>query len=310
MSEQDAATALSIGCVANKWLTQQRAAIGHGSTRHASTSTSASVVAVFDRCLYVAGDVPDPDTDTIDVSCIGTESIGRGGLNVVTSSSFQTVLAQARVGDPVSVDPYRLCFSQQQRLSLVKAPIYHTQIALLDDATVACQRLRPLMRSSLPPGLDTALFRGNAIAGVRALSAFLDNNVNANSDDYCNAQAGEAFHELLGLGAGLTPAGDDFLTGVLIALRSLNQKLLCRRLGRSLLNVAARRTNRISAAHLRAAADGQCAEALVALLSALVLPDTDALPRATARLSQIGQTSGRDALCGVMFTLQWASARA
>ncbi len=104
---------------------------------------------------------------------------------------------------------------------------------------------------------------------------------------------------LVGRGSGLTPAGDDLLAGALAALRALGAPA-AELLGDAVELLAPRRTTRLSAALLRAAADGAVIPPAAAVLRALATPgDGQAgvpphrdLARATDRLLGVGHTSG------------------
>ena len=67
---------------------------------------------------------------------------------------------------------------------------------------------------------------------------------------------------LIGLGPGLTPSGDDFIGGLLFALRMLGENGAADAVARWALPLAKQRTHRISVAHLEAAVEGQGAAAL------------------------------------------------
>ena len=109
---------------------------------------------------------------------------------------------------------------------------------------------------------------------------------------------------LLGLGPGLTPSGDDFLGGMLIALDVLTATGLHAKLLTVIERHAHRRTNAISLAHLRAAGDGAGHLALHEALNSLLCGDTKALPARLTAIDRIGHSSGRDALAGVCVTLR------
>jgi hypothetical protein len=97
--------------------------------------------------------------------------------------------------------------------------------------------------------------------------------------------------ELLGLGPGLTPAGDDVVAGLLVALHHhAEQRDL---LAADVARLASARTTALSAALLRQAAAGRAVPAVTALADALAGhgPDTD-VARALRRLLAVGSTSG------------------
>ena len=102
--------------------------------------------------------------------------------------------------------------------------------------------------------------------------------------------------ELIGLGPGLTPAGDDFVGGAMIALRAFDQADVADRIAAWALPLARTNTNRISRAHLECAARGEGHEALHAYLGSFGKVQLEAL-------SRIGHTSGLDAAAGALLAL-------
>lgn len=101
---------------------------------------------------------------------------------------------------------------------------------------------------------------------------------------------------LAGLGIGLTPSGDDLLAGAMLWawLAHSAPHAVCR----SLYRAAAPRTTALSAAFLRAAAQGQCSAPWHALLTALQATDRAKITEATHEVLSHGATSGADALIG------------
>lgn len=102
---------------------------------------------------------------------------------------------------------------------------------------------------------------------------------------------GEPDDALIGLGPGLTPAGDDFVGGAMIALRAFGHEDVAARIAAWALPLAEARTSRISRAHLECAARGQGHEALHDWLDGFASADLE-------RLSRIGHSSGLDAASG------------
>ncbi|HEV2282737.1 MAG TPA: DUF2877 domain-containing protein [bacterium] len=106
---------------------------------------------------------------------------------------------------------------------------------------------------------------------------------------------------LAGLGPGLTPAGDDFIAGVLLALALVRQQrgdTALNEIATLLVETAAPRTHEISAAYLRAAYDGQAGERWHPLLAALAAGDGPQIAAAAAPVLATGETSGADMLAG------------
>jgi len=110
------------------------------------------------------------------------------------------------------------------------------------------------------------------------------------------AGSGKPDNSLIGLGPGLTPAGDDFVGGAMIALRTFGLAPLADRIAAWALPLAATNTNRISRAHLECAAAGEGHEALHDLLCSFE-------EKHLARLARIGHTSGLDAAAGALLAL-------
>ena len=137
------------------------------------------------------------------------------------------------------------------------------------------------------PGALPILPKGEIPASIRKpATAFLE----------WIAAKGEADDSLIGLGSGLTPAGDDFVGGAMIALRAYGHQALADRVAAWALALAKDRSSRISRAHLECAAEGEGHEALHDLLCT-----GDA--KHLERLAGIGHTSGLDAAAGALLSL-------
>jgi hypothetical protein len=100
---------------------------------------------------------------------------------------------------------------------------------------------------------------------------------------------------LIGLGPGLTPSGDDYFGGMLVALRTLGRDAQANTLWRWLAPRLAAGTSALSAAHLAAAAAGEAHE---------ILHEVLADPRQAQRLDGIGHCSGWDAFAGAVAVLK------
>ena len=108
--------------------------------------------------------------------------------------------------------------------------------------------------------------------------------------------AGKPDDALIGLGPGLTPAGDDFVGGAMIALRAFGRAALANRIAAWALPLAETNTGKISRAHLACAAGGEGHEALHDLLCSFKEKDLK-------RLARVGHTSGRDSAAGALLSL-------
>ncbi len=113
---------------------------------------------------------------------------------------------------------------------------------------------------------------------------------------------------LIGLGAGLTPSGDDLLVGYLTGLwctlcQKTDRHRFVNRLGQAIADLS-KETNDISRTYLFHAAQGQVANHLVALAQAISQGDDSKhlLDIAEAAM-QVGHTSGMDAVTGLLLGL-------
>jgi hypothetical protein len=105
---------------------------------------------------------------------------------------------------------------------------------------------------------------------------------------------------LIGLGPGLTPSGDDFVCGALVALHYFGRADIAGRLAEPALAAVSRKTNAISAAYLRCAAAGQASGALFDVLQSFHAGREASMEAALDALQAIGHTSGVDSLAGAV----------
>jgi hypothetical protein len=120
------------------------------------------------------------------------------------------------------------------------------------------------------------------------------------------AQLQSAAKGLAGLGQGLTPAGDDFLCGLMLWawLAHSAPREFCR----VIAEVAAPRTTTLAAAFLRAASRGECSAAWHRLLRALAADAADELDKAVHNVLACGETSGADTLAGFLYAAYFSGA--
>lgn len=227
----------------------------------------ARLIAVFERSGYV--ETP------LGLACVG--KIGCGPLNAIVDV-FPAGLA---VGDALWID-VRRAFLWKPRT----APGWNAR-----SVAGSLGRLRDAAHSLLP-GAGFGYLLGEWCAqppAVAALARWLAEPTGIPSD------AGG----LIGLGPGLTPAGDDLIGGALCALHAAGRGEIAARLALWALPLARTGTNRISQAHLACAAQGTCGEAVNDAIVALLSGE----PPDLARIDAVGHTSGWDALAGAVLAL-------
>ncbi len=282
------------------------------------------VLAVFDRaCSLVTSDGT--------VATLVLPQIGDGPLNIVIDGEqgvFAAVkpgmpahltgrhlqvgelviaLSEARVWEPRALWE-RLRVYQRvitQRLALLQsiALSKNPQGSLLTLLTMGLsesgglQTRRSEMRGGVqgapsdPLRQDLALaFLASALAGAEALQIGWKGDTTS---------LREGATQLAGLGSGLTPAGDDFLIGFMLWAWLAHPTP--RRLCYEIIEMAAPRTTILSAAFLRAAAEGECSAAWHHLLDALAKGREDQLVNTATNVLSHGHTSGADTLTGFLW---------
>jgi hypothetical protein len=107
---------------------------------------------------------------------------------------------------------------------------------------------------------------------------------------------------LVGLGAGLTPAGDDILVGLTAGLRALGDER-ARGFADAWARHAIGRTTVVAESFHRYAALGAYSERLHDVLRAILTGPVEAIPAAVESAAAWGATSGLDTLAGILLAL-------
>ena len=117
----------------------------------------------------------------------------------------------------------------------------------------------------------------------------------------------QAAAELVGLGIGLTPSGDDLLIGLLAGLEIADDPLRSA-IARAVAANAAERTSAISARVLLQAASGRYAQRLHDVVAAIDTRDNALIDVSVDAAMRHGATSGADTLLGLFIGLRQARA--
>lgn len=263
------------------------------------------IVAAFQRSIYVSLNGH--------LICVGSRTLGSGPLHVLCD---RWLADRVRVGQSAAVAGHALFVENAPLADFEKASIWkpdpapNWSLSSLTDGLKAADAIwrdmpgddglaslagAPLSRSSL---LIAA-----ARPGSDALVRMVERGVQGGVDEPANEAA---IIDLIGMGPGLTPSGDDFLLGGLLALDAVGL-LAMRNILWDICRPHLDRTNAISRAHLETAALGYGAAALHAAIHALIAGRTELLPHALSVVSDIGQTSGRDSFTGALLVLHAVS---
>ncbi len=287
-------TAITLaGVKAHRWLQHSR----HG-----------RVAAVYKQCLYLA----DHRNELI---CIGSRRLGAGPINALCDAdweptgSFKAGDAWQRQGDAILVGAMQ-CFRVGNPNVWRPAPIKGPwDVNAITDrlhrardylAAIDAGPLMPLVIARDAPGRNRleAAFGQRVTSSIHALMQWLEHS---SVQSPSPGDIPEDVVNLIGLGPGLTPSGDDFLGGALVALRTLNRNTAADQLAAWIKHRAPALTNDISLAHLIAACDGDALDPVHQGLNALLKGSGgDEIETTLANLSAVGHSSGWDAFSGVL----------
>lgn len=227
-----------------------------------------------------------------------------GPINIVVSRRRGVVFTDMHSGDEV-------------HLEVGRAALWPAELRPIEAGRLAAARTRiavvEAVLSGAPPE-SLAQPEGNPWRASEAISGLADGLRRGDAD-----AAGEAASRLAGLGPGLTPSGDDMLTGAMTAL-TLVRGEEASALRRAIADAAVPRTTRLSAAYLDAAARGEAGEAWHMLRDALAGPARGAgakgapvvaaeaeaakVEEAARRVLAFGETSGADMLAGFVLAFR------
>jgi hypothetical protein len=273
------------------------------------------VLAVFERACYLV-------TPSGDVIALVRPEIGNGPLNIVVddavqpsrldqSALFQGIEAGmgARVQD-TSLQLGELTITLDQAESWDPQPHWE-QLRRNRKCIQGCLPwLKAFALRHSPEGSLLALLSSQAMEGkdligfskpVRSAMSVVQDAAQCLKDGWVGSttllQAGVT--RLAGLGGGLTPAGDDFLVGVMLRawLEHPTPQLLCS----AMLEAAGPHTTTLSAAFLRATARGECSAAWQHILSSLASGEESEFGSAARCILSHGHTSGADTLAGFLW---------
>ena len=110
----------------------------------------------------------------------------------------------------------------------------------------------------------------------------------------------DAVKPLMGLGPGLTPSGDDFIGGVMLALNAMQENETSRLLWESIKQTIEEITNPISYAHLKAASQEGGNRTIHLCLAAILQGSPTTIQNCFPGICQVGHTSGWDIMAGAM----------
>jgi uncharacterized protein DUF2877 len=274
----------------------------------------AEVEAVFERSFYLrSGDM---------FVCIGEPAIGDGPLTLIADFGVSRPVRTLglRPGRPAVIsdrcitigDLVQLTFGRCVPWRQPQWPSSRSPRELKDLCRVIA---RKIALESPPEGLGRVFCRPEAGAGKTPLARiarprlarFESWLLGALETDSVPITASVApVTDLVGLGPGLTPSGDDVLIGALALLDALAENKAHAALARAVAAIPHGSTSALSECLLKTAAAGHLGADLCCAVSAVV---SGAVEEAVAAIRKIGHGSGWDMMGGILTTLRAVATR-
>ena len=220
-----------------------------------------------------------------EVISIVTQGIGNGPFNLVVEDVF-LFSEQLTLNSPVSISLTQLILGNLS-VNTANAKLWNPQ----PDWKQLHGR-----RSDILHQLASVSFPVHKLSIPRSLlSEFTTSIVAADvSKSHNSAQ------KISGLGSGLTPEGDDFIMGAVLAAWIIHPLDIASALVHEITNAAAPLTTSLSAAWIKSAGSGDAGELWHDLFNAFLSADKMAVEGFKEKILGVGHTSGADALTGFL----------
>ena len=246
-----------------------------------------------------------------EILSIVAPDIDNGPFNIVIAEPYPSFVGNCDARTPITIDRKQLVLGgtavdlrdasvwfprpNWQRLHQHRAGI---AARLLDLQAWIQEQAKPdsLLRGPFVPSRDRSALPADPLrfwAGPLCMAV-------ANGDP---AGLTAIARRVAGLGAGLTPAGDDLLLGAMYAAWVLHPAELAGAVASAMAEAACPRTTSLSGAWLGAGSRGEASMVWHHFLRALLAADMAMVRASTQKLLAVGHTSGADALAGFIGTL-------
>jgi hypothetical protein len=251
------------------------------------------------RILHIFDHACNLINERSEVLSIVTPQIGNGPFNLVVESEI-LFTETINLNSPISSSPSHLTLGNLAvRTGDAKLwsprPDWERLHAGKDD--IANQLTKLPMTNYQFYGLNTSLttnVRNDSTTSLQSLISNLSRSLAITDLSFSLA----ATQKLAGLGAGLTPAGDDFIMGAIYAAWIIHPPEIASVLAQEITNTAVPLTTSLSAAWLRSAGRGEAGVVWHEFFNALITENKSAIQLQITKLLSIGHTSGADALAG------------
>ncbi|MGE4291972.1 MAG: DUF2877 domain-containing protein [Desulfovibrio sp.] len=269
------------------------------------------VLACFERCAYLAANSGQR------IVCLAHDSLGNGPLNILLATAlpdrgFMALIPPpgSPAGEACRVRGFTLHVAGLPPLCLDGPPVW-SPAPFPEYAHERLGRTLQRLAETVLPGLALPGVAGLLFPGLfpstptmidRELASRIEAARAAMDGWFCDggnrrlALLVGTLKAMVGMGRGLTPSGDDFIGGVLLALHAMGEGEAARVLYGRLVPALEDDTNVISRALLACAAKGLAGEGIHDILAQLSRVSASI---GLSALNHMGHTSGWDTFLGI-----------
>lgn len=285
--------------------------IGITAARALVSSRIWRLLSVYDRSFYCIDDAEN-------IICFAINGIGRGPFTLLCSENeklpteiLKSIKHFSMVGDMLVAEGADLIIDLKNATtwgeSLLDLKEGHRESMKNDLTWLAHRASLSAPQESFGWMIPTFLFgRGRDVLEThKKTSSLLHKRLSKVTKeiekDFAMTGSACGLEQLIGLGYGLTPSGDDFLAGVVMGFHKMQKHREAILSARHFYSQAQGKTTTISLAFYRALADGRVAEPYLRFLEMIGREEEAESEQLFDRVTDFGGTSGWDTLAGIVF---------
>jgi hypothetical protein len=256
------------------------------------------------RVLHVFADACNLINEHVEVLSVVTQKIGNGPFNLVIEKDI-LFSDHLNAESKISIQPNQLTL-EYLNINVDKAQLWspcpnweimHGKRRNILNQVISLPKWESYIKQEIASSQNTLLAITPSTINCRSIISAIA------SADFTNSV--NSAKQLAGLGQGLTPSGDDFILGAVLAAWIVHPHDVAGVLAEEVTKAAAPLTTSLSAAWLRSAGRGEAGILWHNFFNALIAGDPKVIQLQIGRLLSIGHTSGADAFAGFMSTLAY-----
>ena len=254
------------------------------------------VLHIFDRACNLINEHGD-------VLSIVTTQIGNGPFNLVVEDDIR-FSEHLRLESEISTSPTQLYLGDltiHTTTGKIWNPHPDWKRLHVNKSDIATELAKlPIIDYPNPGGLDILFGKPSGLLNHRGLQIpqSLVSNLFSALVNVDISLARRITSQLAGLGAGLTPSGDDFIMGAIYAAWIIHPPAVASVLAKEIADTSVPLTTSLSAAWLRSAGRGEAGILWHEFFDVLVSNNHAQIEESMKSILAVGETSGADALAG------------